>query len=77
MILTKTASWIKIQKAMNFPSIFGGQSEENSNKNRFKHVLFLNIAFSTFFLRFWVRFGRQDLLKIAIFRTKMSFESFL
>ena len=33
MVLTKSAFWIKVPKTMNFPSIFGGQSEENSNKN--------------------------------------------
>ena len=33
MIFTKSAFSIKIQKTTNLPSIFGGQSEENSNNN--------------------------------------------
>ena len=35
MIFTKSAFSIKIQKTMKFHSIFGGQNETNSNKNRF------------------------------------------
>ena len=62
MIKKKTAFSIKIRKTSNFDSIFGGQGEENSNKNRFKHVLFLSIAFSAFFLQFWLRFGTQKSL---------------
>ena len=59
MIFTKSAFSIKIQKTLKFHSIFGGQSEENSNQNRFKNTLFFSIAFSTFFLGFYFRFGSQ------------------
>ena len=62
---------------MNFHSIFGDQSEENPNKNRFKKALFLSIAFSAFFLRFWFRFGFQKLLKNHNFLKKLRFEGFL
>ena len=77
MIFTKSVFSIKIRKTSNFDSIFGGQSEENSNKNWFKNVLFLCIAFSTFFLRFWVRFGNQNSLKNHKFSKKLRFEGLL
>ena len=63
MIFTKLAFSIKIRNTFNFRSIFGSQSEENSNKNRFKSALFLNIAFSAFFLQFCFRFGSQKSLQ--------------
>ena len=62
---------------MKFHSIFGGQNEKNSNKNRFKKALFLSIAFSAFFLRFWFRFGIQKSLKNHNFSKKLRFEGFL
>ena len=62
-MFTKSAFSIKIQKTTNFPSIFGSQSEKKSNKNGFKNVLFLRIAFATFFLPFWVRFGTQKFIE--------------
>ena len=63
MIFIKSAFSIKIQKTMNFPSIFGGQSEENSNKNWFKNVLFLSIAFSAFFSSIWGPFWKPKIIK--------------
>ena len=77
MIFTKSAFSIKIQKTLNFHSIFGGQSEENSNKNRFKDALFFSIAFSTFFLGFGLRFGSQKSLKNHNFSKKLRFEGLL
>ena len=77
MIFTKSVFSIKIQKTMNFPSIFGSRSEENSNKNWLKNVLFLNIAFSIFFLGFCLRFGSQKSLKNHKFSKKLRFEGLL
>ena len=77
MIFTKSAFSIKIQKTMKFHSIFGGQNEKKSNKNRFKKALFLSIAFSKFFLRFWLRFGIQKSSKNHNFSKKLRFEGFL
>ena len=68
MIFTKSAFSIKIQKTLNFHSIFRSQSEENSNKNQFKDALFFSIAFSTFFLGFGLRFGSQKSFKNHNFR---------
>ena len=77
MIFTKSAFSTKIQKTMNFHSIFGGQSEENSNKNPCKKALFFSIAFSAFSLRFWLRFGGQKSLKNHNFSKKLRFEGLL
>ena len=62
---------------MKFHSIFRGQNEKKSNKNRFKKALFLSIAFSAFFLRFWFRFGFQKSLKNHNFSKKLKFEGLL
>ena len=71
MIFTKSAFSIKIQKTLNFHSILGGQSEENSNKNRFKNALFFSIAFSTFFLGFGLRFWKPKIIKKSQFFDKI------
>ena len=62
---------------MKFHSIFGGQNEKNPNKNRFKKALFLSIAFSAFFLRFWFHFGFQKSSKNHKFSKKLRFEGLL
>ena len=62
---------------MNFRSNLKSQSEENSNKIRFKNVLVLSIAFSAFVLWFSLCFGSQKSLKNHKFLKKLRFEGLL
>ena len=49
MIFTKSTFSKKVQKIIDFGSIFGGQSDENSIKNRIRKYVFFIIEFLAFF----------------------------
>ena len=76
MIFTKSVFLMKIQKTLNFQSIFGGQSEEISDKNRFENALFFGIAFSTFFLGFWAPFWKPKIINKSQFFEKIEVRRF-
>ena len=60
MIFVKSAFLEKYQKLINFEWIFGGPSDQNSNKIAKKFVYFFDVVFMPLFVANSLDFGRSE-----------------